>query len=147
MRVEFYLGIDHRTDWFTTYPFPAFKEQFPHAADLKGHEMSKGDIIVGNDVWIGNEALLLSGVTVGDGAVIGSRAVVAHDVPPYSVVVGNPARVCKQRFDKEIIEYLLNLKWWNFEHEKINYISPYLCSANLPLLRQKISEYDKINSR
>ena len=54
-----------------------------------GHPWSKGDVVIGNDVWIGKDALILSGVTVGDGAVIGARSVVAKDVEPYAIVVGN----------------------------------------------------------
>lgn len=56
---------------------------------------SKGGIYIGNNVWIGDKATILSGVTIGDGAVIGANAVVAKDVPPYSIVVGNPGRIIK----------------------------------------------------
>lgn len=58
--------------------------------------VSKGPVIIGNNVWIGDKATILSGVIIGDGAVIASNAVVTKDVPAYSVVAGNPARVIKQ---------------------------------------------------
>jgi acetyltransferase-like isoleucine patch superfamily enzyme len=57
---------------------------------------SKGPVIIGNNVWIGDKATILPGVTIGDGAIIGANAVVTKDVPPYSVVVGNPARIIKK---------------------------------------------------
>ena len=56
---------------------------------------SKGPVVIGNNVWIGDKATILPGVTIGDGAVIAANAVVTKDVPAYSVVGGNPARVIK----------------------------------------------------
>lgn len=57
---------------------------------------SKGPVVIGNNVWIGDKATILPGVTIGDGAVIAANAVVTKDVPAYSVVGGNPAKVIKQ---------------------------------------------------
>lgn len=78
---------------------------------------------IGNDVWIGSHALILGGVKIGDGAVIGAGAVVTKDVPPYAIVGGVPSRVIRYRFNEEIINYLVDLKWWNkpeeFLREKI----------------------------
>lgn len=79
----------------------------------------KGDIVIGNDVWIGYEAVILAGVTIGDGAVIGSRAVVTKDVPPYTIVGGVPARTIRRRFDEDIVEELLRLRWWDWPEEVI----------------------------
>lgn len=56
------------------------------------------DVVIGNDVWVGTRAIILHGVTVGDGAVIGAGSVVTRDVPPYSIVAGNPARLIRERF-------------------------------------------------
>ena len=68
---------------------------------------------IGNDVWIGANAVIMPEVNrIGDGAVIGAGAVVNRDVPPYAVVLGNPARVVKYRFSEEIIAQLLEEKWW-----------------------------------
>lgn len=77
--------------------------------------VSRGPITIGNDVWIGREAWIMDGVTIGDGAVIGARAMVAKDVPPYAVVVGNPGRIAHYRFSPEQIEKLLKIKWWDWE--------------------------------
>ncbi len=115
--VELFVGGNHRPDFVTTYPFAALPTDWPNA---KGKTpVSKGDIIIGNDVWIGTGAKILSGVTIGDGAVVGAFAVVAKDVPPYGIAVGNPARSVKKRFDEKTIERLLALKWWNWDEAKI----------------------------
>ena len=71
-------------------------------------------IAIGNDVWIGYGAIIMNGVTIGDGAVIGAGAVVTKDVEPYAVVGGVPARIIKKRFSDDIIERLLELRWWDY---------------------------------
>lgn len=81
-------------------------------------------IIIGHDVWIGHGATIMGGVKIGNGAVIGAKAVVAKDIPPYAIAVGNPARVVKYRFDEETIRKLLAVKWWNWDKEKINSVLP-----------------------
>lgn len=81
-------------------------------------------ILVGNDVWVGHGAVILSGVNIGDGAIIGAGSVVTKDVPPYSIVVGNPARILKYRFENKIIQELLELKWWDLPPEKLNQLEP-----------------------
>lgn len=58
---------------------------------------------IGNDVWIGRRVMIMPGVTIGDGCVIGAGAVVAKDMPPYSIVVGNPARVVRNRLNSRNI--------------------------------------------
>ena len=74
---------------------------------------------IGNDVWIGFRVCIMDGITIGDGAVIGTNSVVTHDVPPYAVVAGSPARVIKYRFTPEIIEKLLELRWWDYPEDFI----------------------------
>lgn len=61
-------------------------------------------------------------IKIGDGAIIGAYSVVTKDVEPYSVVGGNPAKLIKKRFDDELIEILLKVKWWDFEPGKISRI-------------------------
>jgi acetyltransferase-like isoleucine patch superfamily enzyme len=110
-------GGNHRTDWVTVFPMRGSLE-LPGAFE-DGHPSSKGDITIGNDVWIGRGARVFSGVTVGDGAVIGGYAVVTKNVPPYAIVVGNPAREIRRRFSEEQIEALLAIAWWEWPMEKI----------------------------
>ena len=86
---------------------------------LKSH-LQKHVIRIGNDTWIGCKAVLLDNATVGDGAVIGAGSVVLHDVPPYTLAVGNPARVVRKRFSDEIIELLLKLRWWDLPPSRLD---------------------------
>lgn len=75
--------------------------------------------IIGSDVFIGANVTILDGVMIGDGAVIGAGAVVVKDIPAYAVAVGVPAKVVKYRFDKDTIEKLQGLKWWNWSLEEL----------------------------
>ena len=125
--VTILLGGEHRSDWISTYPFPALWEDKP----IEGHRKSKGAVVIGNDVWIGQNALILSGVTIGDGAVIGAGCVVSKDVEPYAIVVGNPQRVIRKRFNDEEIAKLLELKWWDWPIERIKENVYTLCSPDL----------------
>jgi virginiamycin A acetyltransferase len=118
------LGGEHRIDWVTTYGFEKMEQK-------NGANPLDGNVIVGNDVWIAENSLILSGVTIGDGAVIGAGSVVRRDVPPYGIVAGNPARVIRFRFEKDTIQALQNIAWWNWPHEKVEEALPLLCSGNI----------------
>lgn len=76
-------------------------------------EESVKGVIIGNDVWIGSGVTLMDGVIVGDGSVIGAGAIVTHNVPPYGVVVGVPAKLIKYRFSEDKVKELLKRAWWN----------------------------------
>lgn len=76
-------------------------------------------VTVGNDVWIGHGAVVMPGVAIGDGAVVGANAVVTHDVAPYEVVAGVPARPLRMRFAPEIAARLVALAWWDWPVEKL----------------------------
>ena len=130
--VQIFLGGDHRTDWITTYPFAELMpNQFP---DIKGSPKSKGDVIIGNDVWIGNDAKIMSGVHIGDGAVIAGSAVVTHDVDPYAIVGGVPARLIRYRVPEDRIMDLLRLSWWHWPIEKVAEAIPILQSGDIDAL-------------
>jgi virginiamycin A acetyltransferase len=76
-------------------------------------------VVIGNDVWVGINAIILTGVTVGDGAVVGAGAVVTHNVPPYAIVGGVPAKILRYRYTEKQIAELLKIAWWNWPEEKI----------------------------
>ena len=88
--------------------------------------MEQPKTIIGNDVWIGDQCFIKAGVKVGDGAVIGAHAVVTHDVPPYAIVGGVPARVIRYRFDEETINSLLNSEWWNLNDKDLSVFAQYI---------------------
>lgn len=107
---------NHDMNCITTYfiKYHIFKENSRNY-DL----VSKGDVIIGNDVWIGTQSVILTGVTIGDGAIVAANSVVTENVPPYAIVGGTPAKVLKYRFSPDIIEKLLEIKWWDWDLEKI----------------------------
>jgi len=109
---------------------------WPMAEHLRAEHVwafSKGDVVIGNDVWIGYGAIILSGVRIGDGAVVAAGAVVTTDIEPYTIVIGNPARPTRKRFDEETIRRLLEIKWWAWPAEKIRNNLDAICSDD-PLL-------------
>jgi virginiamycin A acetyltransferase len=112
-------GANHPTGGVSTYPFPIFGAGWATALDRVMETPTRGDTLVGHDVWIGYEALVLPGVRIGSGAIVGARSVVTKDVPAYSVVAGNPARVVRQRFDDDTVARLLALAWWDWPVDKI----------------------------
>lgn len=82
------------------------------------------DVIIGNDVWIGSHVLIKSGVTIADGAVVGMGSVVIHDIGPYEIWAGNPARMIRKRFDDTFIEKMEQICWWNLTNEKLEELAP-----------------------
>ena len=111
-------GANHLTDSLSAFPFAIFGNGWENAMVGKAYPI-KGDTIIGNDVWIGHNATIMAGVTIGDGAIIATNATVVKDVAPYSIVGGNPAVEIKKRFPASTIERLLDLKWWDWDIEKI----------------------------
>ena len=92
------------------------KSNFPHAVRPLSR---KCHVYIMNDVWMGANCTILSGVTIGNGAVVAANSVVTRDVPPFSIVAGNPAKVVKYRFSDEQIKALSLIRWWNWSHEKV----------------------------
>jgi virginiamycin A acetyltransferase len=131
-------GGNHRTDWFTNYPFPVFGNGWEHA--MPDSWPNKGDTIIGNDVWIGYGAMLMPGVQVGDGAIIATGAVVTRNVEPYAIVGGNPAALIRKRFDDAVIQELLQIRWWDWDIQKITRHLPAICGGDLAMLRQAAQE-------
>lgn len=126
------LGGEHRTDFVSTYRFPAYKPfKDNHAHLAPATVAAKGDVTIGNDVWIGHQTLILSGVEIGDGVVVGAGSVVRRNVPPYAILAGNPARVTGFRFDPDQIESLLRIRWWDWPVERIVDSMDLLMSADI----------------
>ena len=138
--VEFVMNdANHQMNAVSTFPFytlPGWDMAPPAAADLP----FKGDTVIGSDVWIGQNAVILPGVQIGDGAIIGANSVVGSNVAPYAVVVGNPARELRRRFDDELIGLLLRFRWWDKPVDEINALIPLLTSGDLERVREKLKQ-------
>ena len=128
-------GANHRMNSITTYPFNimgnGWEKVTPKLEDLP----FKGDTIIGNDVWIGQNVTILPGVHIGDGAIIGANSVVTKDIPAYHIAGGNPCKIIRKRFDEELINYLEEIKWWDWEDEKIFKNLEILCSSDLEKIK------------
>ncbi len=138
--VEFVMnGANHQMNAVSTYPF-YIMEGFEQEVPLKQDMPLKGDTIVGNDVWIGQNVTILAGVHIGDGAIIGANSVVGSNIEPYTIVVGNPVKPVRKRFDDELIELLLKFKWWDKSVEEINELIPLLTSSDLKKVKAEIKK-------
>ena len=113
-------GANHALSGFSTYPFNIFGHGWEVGFDEQTWQREiRGDTVVGNDVWIGMEAIVLPGIKIGHGAIIAAKSVVSHDVPPFTVVAGNPGKAVKMRFDKRTVERLLKVAWWDWPVDKL----------------------------
>ena len=134
--IEFVMnGANHRMNSVTTYLFNIMGGGWERFVPTLDELPLKGDTVVGNDVWIGQNVTVMPGVHIGDGAIIAANSVVAMDVPAYCVAGGNPCRVIRQRFDEELTEYLLKLRWWDWEPDRISRSMEALCSGDLTKIR------------
>ena len=81
-------------------------------------------VTFGHDVWIGHGAIVLPGRNIGTGAVVAAGAVVTKDVPPYTIVGGNPAKPIRRRFSEQVSEQLMAMAWWDWTHEQLRTALP-----------------------
>ncbi len=118
---NFFLHSNHRPDWVTTSSqlWGPVTNEIAELHMKIGHPSCKGNINIGNDVWVGAKSTIMSGVKIGDGSIIGAGTTVTKDVPPYSIVVGNPGKIVKYRFDENQIEKLLKISWWDWTEDRI----------------------------
>ena len=132
---------NHTLKSLSTYTFPLFYEEWElEKSNITTAWDNKGDIVIGNDVWIGYEAVIMARVHIGDGAIIAARAVVTTAVPPYTIVGGTPAKEIRKRFDAEVIQQLLILKWWNWSTDKIRQCLPYIAEGKMDELLTRNKE-------
>ena len=124
---SFIGGAEHPIQWAST---SAVFQKVPHSGpDKRFAELllpQSKETVIGNDVWIGHNAIVKSGCKIGDGAVVGAGAVVTKDVPPYAIVGGVPAKVIRMRFPEDIVQRLMEIKWWDYPEEKLEAIGPYM---------------------
>jgi phosphonate metabolism protein (transferase hexapeptide repeat family) len=79
---------------------------------------------LGHDVWIGHGAVVLPGRQLGTGAVVAAGAIVTKDVPAYTIVAGNPARIVRRRFTETVERGLIDLAWWDWDHDRLRQALP-----------------------
>lgn len=133
--VEFVMnGANHRMNGISTYPFNILGGDWVDVTPAKEDLPYKGDTIIGNDVWIGYKASIMPGVRIGDGAIIAAYSVITKDVPPYTIVGGNPAKMISKRFSEDDIERLLALSWWHWDIEKITRALPFIVGGDIDKL-------------
>ncbi|MDU9005031.1 CatB-related O-acetyltransferase [Sedimentitalea todarodis] len=125
-------SAQHRHDGFSSFPFAIFDGGAAHARPSM--PAPGQDTIIGNDVWIGQGARILPGARIGSGVIVGAGAVVGGAVPDYAVVIGNPGKVLRLRFDPETIARLLQLAWWTWPIDHILSHEAEICGADLPAL-------------
>ena len=114
------IGLPHHDlDYVSTSPVFLEEANYMRTNFASNPPPEERRVSIGNDVWIGENAIILGGVKVGNGAVIAAGAIVTKDVPPYAIVGGVPAKVIKYRFDNETIRELEEIKWWEWDKEKI----------------------------
>ncbi|OUE38737.1 chloramphenicol acetyltransferase [Billgrantia desiderata SP1] len=128
-------GANHKLSGVSTYPFQIFGNGWEKVMPEPSELPYKGDTVIGHDVWIGYDALIMPGVQIGNGAIVSSRSVVVSDVPPYTVVGGNPARPIKQRFTPEQVETLQTIAWWDWPVEEITRHLPLIVAGDVEALR------------
>ncbi len=122
---------NHVTDTITTYPFAALARFWPSAPDDTAADHTADGVAIGHSVWIGQGVTILPGAAIGDGSIIGAGAVVGGPVPPFAVVVGNPARITRIRFAPDIVERLLTVAWWNWPDERVDRFIPLLLERDI----------------
>lgn len=136
------LGGNHFYNNVSSYPFGKIVDiksgnyMYPKTIE-KSTSYSNGNIIIENDVWIGANVTILSGITIGNGSIIAMNTTVVKNVPPYSIVGGNPGKIIKYRFTDEQIEKLLSIKWWTWDYSLVEEASDLLTSEDINGFIQK----------
>ena len=109
--------LDHAALHHFTYRSSQFGMGEDHHAFFEDRRANQ--VCLGHDVWIGHGAVVMPGIKIGTGAVIGSGSIVTHDVDPFTIVAGSPARKIRHRFPEQIREALMEICWWDWKKQKI----------------------------
>ncbi|OLO38191.1 acetyltransferase [Priestia megaterium] len=129
-------GANHRMDGFSDYPFNIFGNGWEKHTPTLDQLPFKGDTIIGNDVWIGMDTIIMPGINIGDGSIVAAKSVITKDVEPYTIVGGNPAQKIKKCFPEQIINKLLEIKWWNLTIDIISDHIDVMVNGNIEKLEK-----------
>lgn len=114
-KITFMIDLNHNYGAVAQGELLFLKEAAPPRVNRR-----KASIIIQNDVWVGHGATIMAGVTLHNGCVVAADSVVTKDVPPYTIVGGNPARILRRRFDEETAEALQQIAWWDWPEQLQN---------------------------
>lgn len=117
-----FVGLWEHDRAVSTHSFYLYEHSGEFVKGYKNYKKDNMETNIGNDVWIGANAVVLKGVSLSDGCIVGGGAVVTKDVPSYAIAVGNPAKIIKYRYSKEDIDWLLDIKWWDFSRDTLKYL-------------------------
>ena len=116
-------SFEHPTDWLSVSEFQYRDTLFCYGVKTKNYNMlsqNSSSTVIGNDVWIGDNVFIKKGITIGSGSIIGACSVVTKPVQEYSIIVGNPGRLLKKRFDDKTIKKLLESDWWDLDISELD---------------------------
>ena len=110
------VPINHPYSALTTHPM-LYEKKF----GVVDEDITWDDVLViEDDVWIGHYAVILPNCKyIGRGSIIGAGAIVTKDVPPYSIVAGNPARLIRKRFEPDVEAAVEKSRWWEMSAEEL----------------------------
>lgn len=135
-----YIGLWEHNMAVSTHSFYLYETSGGFVQGYKNYDKCALTTFVGHDVWVGANSVILKGRNIGDGAIVGAGAVVTCDVPPYAIVVGNPARIVKYRFEQADIEFLRRLNWWHAPREILQEMVDHQLFSSLAALRTYTAE-------
>lgn len=112
-----YIGLWEHNTVTTTHSFYLYETSGGFVKGYRNYDKDEVRTTIGHDVWIGANSFIKKGVNIGSGAIIGASSVVTKDVEPYSIVVGNPAKLLRYRFNEENRQVLLKAQWWDLARD------------------------------
>jgi acetyltransferase-like isoleucine patch superfamily enzyme len=142
------IGQNTRIGSFATHPqyistHPSFYHTNPQVGISFNVDTSHIDyklIEIGHDVWIGDNVSIMDGVKIGTGSIIGTGTIIAKDIPPYSVVIGVPAKIIRKRFSDNEITALLDSHWWNFSSSKLTELGKLIGSDDVSTFLNQLKQ-------
>lgn len=110
-----YFAANHPMNYVAMSPY-----FYNTSYGFKVNDVERNKLTIGHGAWCGYGVLITAGCrSIGNGAVLAAGSIITHDVPPYAVVAGNPAKVVKYRFNNEEIIEIEKSKWWEYKPEEI----------------------------